>query len=458
MKTIFDYIERSSQNYIEELCTLCAHRSVKGDQEGLRNTRKQIVDKLYTLGFTVNVVEGNGGEPIIIAKKQEENTPNILFYNHYDVVAEGNRQAWEHDPFDPAEKDSCIYGRGVSDNKGALIARLQAMEAILQTEGKLPCTVSLLYDGEEESGSSTIKYLIEHSPQTLSFIRSADVCIWENGRTLPDDSPEAAFGVRSMLALELMVKTSNGEEHGRMGAELPNAAWRLIWALSSLKNAEEEILLDGFYDDVLSPTEEDLKVLADYPYDEEKILRNKEIDAFVLGLHGEKLKEKIFLQPSMTVCGLEAGQSHEQDYRNIVPNTAMARVSVLLVPNQKAEDILQKIEKHLEKNGFGDVKVRCESCEGFPVRTELTSLWRGILEKAAKKVYENPLTLSITQLGSGPAYMIRSISPDIPILCACGVSSLTSGNHSTKENIRIKDYMNGIKYTAAFLKEAAYWI
>lgn len=459
MESVFNYIDRSEDRYIGELCTLCAKRSVKGDENGLMATKTQIIEKLTSLGFQIKEESRPGGTPILIARRQEKEGPHVLFYNHYDVVPEGNLKQWEHDPYDPILQDGFILGRGVSDNKGGLMSRLQAMEALICTEGKLPCTVSLLYDGEEESGSDTIKHFIDSSPETLSVIKEADLCIWENGRILPDESPEAAFGVRCMLALELTVETSNGEEHGRMGAELPNAAWRLIWALASLKNEKEEILLDGFYDDVLSPTEEDLRVVSAYPYDEEKILKNKEIDSFVLGLRGEKLKEKIFLQPSMTISGLESGQNHQQAYRNIVPNQAMARISVILVPNQKADDILKKIENHLQKNGFGDVKVSCESSEGFPVRTELESPWREILKKAAEKVYEKPLTTSITQLGSGPAYMIRSIAPDIPIICACGVSSLTSGNHSARENIRVKDYMNGIKYTAAFLKEATVsWI
>ncbi len=459
MQPILEYIDHSSEKYIEELSKLCANRSIKGDKGGLRKTKEQIVEKLICLGFEVNEELGPTGVPVIMAKRQEEHGPNILFYNHYDVVPEGDRDGWFHDPYDPIIKDGYIFGRGVSDNKGGLMARLQAMEAIIEKEGKLPCTVSLLYDGEEESGSNTIKYLIQNSSKSLSIIKDADLCIWENGRILPDESPEAAFGVRCMLALELTVETSNGEEHGRMGAELPNAAWRLIWALASLKDEEEKILLDGFYDDVLDPTEEDLKVISSYPYDEEDVLRKKEIDSFVLGLTGEELKEKIFLQPSMTVSGLESGQSQEQEYRNIVPSTAMARISVILVPNQTAEDILKKIKDHLQKKGFGDVKVSCESSDGFPVRTTLASPWRCILERAAEKVYERPLTPSITQLGSGPAYMIRSVSSDIPIICACGVSSLTSGNHSTRENIRVKDYINGIKYTAAFLEEASVsWI
>lgn len=113
-----------------------------------------------------------------------------------------------------------------------------------------------------------------------------------NGRTLPDGSPEAAFGVRSTLTVTLKVKSSNGEEHGRMGAELPNAAWRLVWALATLKDINENILIDGFYDDVAHPTQADIDVLQNYPYDENGMLKRKEISEFLLGLSGLELKRR----------------------------------------------------------------------------------------------------------------------------------------------------------------------
>jgi len=69
-------------------------------------------------------------------------------------------------------------------------------------------------------------------------------------------------------------------------------------------------------------------------------------------------------------------------------------------------------------------------------------------------VYEKPLIPSISQLGSGPAYLLRTVWPELPIICACGVAALDSGHHSARENIRLENYINGIKYTIATLYEA----
>lgn len=453
MQKIFQYVDEEFPHYVEELSALCACRSVAGDQEGLGQAKQILLDKLEALEFSVKTYSANDVPPVIEARKTKQGKPKLLFYNHYDVVPEGRAEEWQSPPFCPAVRDGRLWGRGVSDNKGALMARLQAIEAILAVNGKLPVEVAYILDGQEETGSAVLAKLVQENAEAVRAMTDADLCFWENGRTLPDKSPEAAFGVRSTLSIELKVQTTNGDEHGRMGAELPNAAWRLSWALASLKDTNEHIKIDGFYDDVLPPQPYDLDVLEDYPLDEKAMLARKGIPAFLLGLQGSELKKKIFLQPSLTICGLSSGEPWK-GFRNIVPSVASARLSVILVPNQKAEDILQKLKRHLKEHGFSDIEVVATG-EGFPVRTPLNNPWRQVLERAAEHVYEKPLTPSITQLGSGPAYLLRTVRPNLPIICACGVAGLDSGHHSTKESIWLENYKNGIKYTIATLYEAA---
>lgn len=453
MQRIFQYVDEAFPRYVEELSALCACRSVAGDQEGLCQAKHILLNKLEVLGFSVNTYGTNDLPPVIGARREKPGKPKLLFYNHYDVVPEGRVDEWQSSPFSPTIRDGRLWGRGVSDDKGALMARLQALEAILKVKGELPVEVACLLDGQEETGSAELARLVQENAETVRALTDADLCFWENGRTLPDKSPEAAFGVRSTLSVELRVQTTNGEEHGRMGAELPNAAWRLVWALASLKDADEQVKIDGFYDDVLPPKPCDLDVLENYPLDEEAMLARKGISEFLLGLQGLELKKKIFLQPSLTICGISSGEPWK-GFRNIVPSVASARLSIILVPDQKAEDILQKLKRHLTEHGFSDIEVVATG-GGFPVRTPLDNPWRQVLTRAADHVYEKPLTPSITQLGSGPAYLLRTVQPNLPIICACGVAGLDSGHHSTKENIWLENYKNGIKYTIATLYEAA---
>lgn len=453
MEQVFRYIDRMFDRFIEELSSLCACRSVAGDCEGLAQACSLISGKLSSLGFDPHHF-GTSQEATLIygQSKAFKSKPSILFYNHYDVVPEGAREAWETPPFQLTRKGGRLHARGVSDNKGALMARLQAVEAILAVKGALPIRLAFLLDGDEETGSAALSRLAYEDAPLLRKLTDADLCIWENGRTLPDGSPEAAFGVRSTLVVRMEARSSNGDEHGRMGAELPNAAWRLVWALASLKSMDEHIRIDGFYDDVLPPTKADLDVVSAYPYDEEGMLARKEIPQFLLGLRGQALKQKIFLEPSLNINGLEAGEPWK-GFRHIVPHAACAQFSVILVPNQRADDILEKIRKHLDASGFEDIAIRADAA-GFPVRTPVDTPWRHVLARAAAQVYPQPLTPSITQLGSGPAYLLRTVRPELPILCACGVAALDGGHHSVKENITLENYKNGIKFAAATILEA----
>lgn len=452
MEQVFKYVDRMSAQYIEELAWLCSMRSVKGDENGLGNARRMIKEKLDGMGFSPEEYGKADEASIVFGRRTVDKKKLVLFYNHYDIVPEGNENAWIAPPFTLTERGERLYARGVSDNKGALMARLQAIEAILTVKGSIPAGVAFLFDGDEETGSITLSRMVEEEAETVRKITDADLCLWENGRTLPDGSPEAAFGVRSTLTVTLKVKSSNGEEHGRMGAELPNAAWRLVWALATLKDINENILIDGFYDDVAHPTQADIDVLQNYPYDENGMLKRKEISEFLLGLSGLELKKKIFLQPSLNINGIESGEPWK-GFRHIIPNEASARFSVILVPYQKADDILLKIRKHLEANGFADIEVNADA-EGFPIRTPVDTPWRDVLSRAAANVYEKPLTPSITQLGSGPAYLLRTVRPELPIICSCGVAALDSGHHSARENVTIQNYINGIKFTIATLFEA----
>lgn len=452
MEQVFQYIDHMSARYIEELAELCSMRSVKGDTDGLYRTYQTVKARLSSLGFSPVEYGAPQESSVLFGRRPVSGKKTLLFYNHYDVVPEGAASAWAKPPFQLTEQDGRLYGRGVSDNKGALLARLQAVEAILSVKGALPVGTAFLLDGDEETGSVTLSRMVSEAPELLREMTDADLCLWENGRTLPDGSPEAAFGVRSTLTVTLQVKSSNGDEHGRMGAELPNAAWRLVWALASLKDIHEQVLIDGFYDDVLPATQADLDVLQNYPYDEAGMLARKEIPDFILGLHGLELKKKIFLQPSLNINGIESGEPWK-GFRHIIPSTASARFSVILVPQQNAEDILQKLRRHLDQNGFSDVEITADSA-GFPVRTPVDNPWRNVLTRAAEAVYEKPLTPSITQLGSGPAYLLRTVRPELPIICACGVAALDSGHHSARENILLQNYINGIKFTVATLFEA----
>ena len=156
MKKIFDYVDQNFDRMMEEMKEFCSYRSVAGDKTGLEETRNWIDKKLSAVGIPHEFQKVENGNALISASvsgKDGDKHPSLLFYNHYDVVEEGKHELWSNEPFGPVTRDGVLYGRGVSDNKGPLLSRIQAVEAILAVEGKLPINVKFLFEGDEETSS-----------------------------------------------------------------------------------------------------------------------------------------------------------------------------------------------------------------------------------------------------------------------------------------------------------------
>ena len=452
MEDLFAYVDQHFDRMIGELQEFCAIRSVADDRLGITGASDWVRNKLLALRADTQVHPIPGGNPLIYGRLAGGVPQTVLFYNHYDVVPEGPIHEWRHIPFRPTVEGDKIYARGVSDNKGGLTSRLHAIETVLAVRGSLPCGVKFLVEGDEEVGSPSMKQFSLLHREEFRNMLDAELCIWENGRKDADGHPWARFGVRATCTVDLSVTTANKDAHARTGAELLNAAWRLVWALASLKDAKDRILIDGFYDDVQPTTGEDLEVLNAFPLDEEAYLQRMGLDSFLNHLTGLELKERIYMKPTLNICGVESGEPH-QGMRSIVPHTARARVTFLMVPNQRAETVLERLKLHLERHGFGDVKVSSRS-EGAPVRTPVTSPYRGVIQRAAARVYEKPLVTEITQVGSGPGYLLRDVNPDLPII-GIGPANTGSSHHGPDENLSLTDYKQAVKHVIALLYEMA---
>lgn len=448
IKKAFDYVDKNFDSMIEELREVCSYRSVEGDQEGLRQTREYILRKMKDIGLNTELHEVPEGNPIIFSEKEGMLNNTLLFYNHYDVVPEGPVECWKHHPFECEIENGKLYARGVSDNKGGLFSRLHAIQAITSAEKELPIGVKFLVEGDEESCSPSLYKFAEENQGLFKNLISADGCIWENGRKDENGYPWARFGVRGGLEAELSVKTSEKDIHERNGAIVPNAAWRLVWALASIKDKNENVLIEGFYDDVLDLTEQDKKVLEDFPYNEQELKDNIGIDKYLLDLKGYDLKKRLYAEPAVTINGIESGKMYET-IRSINPHYAYARVHFSLAANQDPERIKILFRRHLDKNGFSDVHIEYKG-QNTPVRTPVDVRLKDIIYKAAELVYQKPMVLELTALGGGPGILFRKHWPDMPII-GIGPASTGSGHHSPDENLVLEDYKEAIKHIIALL-------
>ncbi|MCD7906592.1 MAG: M20/M25/M40 family metallo-hydrolase, partial [Clostridium sp.] len=329
---------------------------------------------------------------------------------------------------------------------------IHALETIQKVAGQLPVRVKLFVEGDEETGSPSMKKLSREEPEAYREMTRSDLCLWEGGITDDTGRPWIRYGVRGSCAFELSVKTADMDCHGRMGATVPSASWRLIWALGTLKTQDERIQIEGFYDDVVEATEADLEVLRRFPYEEEALKKRMGFDRYLLDATGDELKRRFYMEPVLSVCGLEAGELYNGP-RGIVPHKAMARISFYLVADQDPERVHRLLREHLDRNGFSDVQIAYKGGSGA-VRTPVDMPFTQKLFEAAKQVYSEPMVLELTQLGAGPAACFRKPWPQMPIV-SVGTANGGSNHHAPDENIRVEDYRRAVKYIIALLYSCA---
>ena len=448
LEKIFKYVDDNFEKMIFELQEVCKFRSVIGDKEGLEQTKEYIFEKMKLMDLDCNSYSVDGENPILFGKKNGDVDKTILFYNHYDIVPEGDYKEWKYSPFEGKIHDGKIYARGISDNKGGLFSRLHAIEAILEVEKKLPVNVKFLVEGDEETGSKGLYKFSKENEEIFKNLTKSNLCIWENGRKDEFGNPWARFGVRGGIGLELTCKTADVDVHARMGSIMPNAAWRLLWALNTLKNHKGEILLEGFYDKILPLTDNEVEVLKKFPFDEDKLQNRTGNSSFIDNTSGYDLKEKLYTKPELIINGLESGEMYKGK-RLIIPHSAMAKLNFNLVADQDPDEIIDLLRKHLQDNGFGDIDIRITG-KNKPVRTAITDELTNLVVKSAEKVYEKPMVIELTALGGGPGKVFRDVWDELPIV-GVGPANTGSSHHGPNENLNLNDYKESIKYIIALL-------
>ncbi|NUQ86012.1 MAG: M20/M25/M40 family metallo-hydrolase [Anaerolineales bacterium] len=442
------YLEKNLDKSLGELAKLVAQPSVSAQGVGLKECASLVADMLRSRGFTAEIMETEGA-PVVFAERRGKSDKTLLFYNHYDVQPPEPLELWDSPPFQPVIRDGKMYGRGISDDKGHIVSRLHAIDAILAADGDLPCNVKFIIEGEEETSSVHLNDFIRANTEKLK----ADACVWEFGSVDHRDVPIQYLGLRGICYVELSVESLDTDVHSGLGGSIfPNAAWRLVWALSTLKGPDERIRIPGFYDDVKPPTARDRELMEALPEVADEYKQRYGVRQFIKGLTGgvDLRVEEVFT-PTCTLCGLTSGYQGPGS-KTVLPAKASAKVDFRLVPDQKPEDILMKLRKHLDAEGFEDVRI--EFLGGEPAaRTEPDDPFVGIVVKAAEEVYEEAMQLVPMIGGSGPNYpFVHDLG--LPVATA-GLSYPDTRAHAPNENIRIDLYLKHARHMARVIREFA---
>ena len=436
------YVRARQQEYLDELSALVRMPTVSAQKSAIEETAAAVLDRTVRAGFSATAERVRGGPPTIIGE-QGSGPRTLLVYDHYDVQPPDPLGEWTTPPFEPTVRDGVLYGRGTSDNKGNLMARLQAIEAYQATLGPLPLKVRVLFEGEEEIGS---EHLHEFARTYAERLR-ADGCIWEAGYKDAAGRPTVSLGLKGICYVDLKVRGTTLDAHSSVGGIVPNAAWRLVWALASLKNERDEITVDGLMQHVRVPSAEDIAVLERLPFDEAGWKRIHGVDGFVGGLTGTALKQRYFLEPTCTICGLSSGYQGEGS-KTVLPAVASAKVDFRLVPDLEPELVRALLRAHLDARGFTDIEIT-------PHHGERPSRWPADSDVAKAAVAANRAAYGTDPVvyplmaGSGPMAQVCD-QLGIPAV-GFGSGNAGSANHAPNENIAIADYIDHVRAFGRFI-------
>jgi acetylornithine deacetylase/succinyl-diaminopimelate desuccinylase-like protein len=446
MEKLNAYIEANAERFIEELKEFCRQPSIAAQGIGLEEMGYLVRARLEKLGAEVRLMPVDDGLPIIYAELGAGQR-TLLLYNHYDVQPPDPLDLWDSGPFDPQVREGKFYARGVADNKGDLLARLQAIEAYQASLGKLPLKVKCVFEGEEEVGSPHLASFASEHAELLA----ADGCLWETGHKDESGRPTIALGLKGIMYLELRAQGAKSDLHSSLGTLVPSPAWRLVWALSTLKDEDDNILVDGFMDHVAEPTAAEMKMLAAIPIEEEKMRANFGIPHFIRGLTGVEALKKHLYEPTCTICGLKAGYIGE-GLKTVLPNTAMVKLDFRLVPNLEPDLVIELLRQHLDKRGFTDIEV--VPITGLhSVKAPLDAPIVKAAVAAARAVYGQEPVVYPMMASSGPMYPLTQALA-IPALAA-GMGYPGSNPHAPNENVRLEDYFQGIRFVGELIHRFA---
>ncbi len=316
----------------------------------------------------------------------------------------------------------------VSARIAPLLACLCVLDAYQAIADELPVTIKWLFD----SSSARTFTNFSHSVAENRSLLQADGCLYYAGETA---SPgiELAIGTKGYLRVALAVQTAKHEMPSLYGTVAPNAAWRLLWALHSLKDAHEEILIDGFYDTLHSVDDDahtSSHMLSTMTADLAQQLGTAQP---LLGLQGQQLYYTHLLTPTCTITHINSGNTDA-----VIPAQAEAQVDFYLVPDQDPQDIFAKLQRHLFAQGFSDTQIRLLAANP-PAHTPATHPFVQQVQHATSVAYgQPPHTLPL--LPDSMSCNILHNTLDIPVVIAPLRPSATQISENERNALDVAAY------------------
>lgn len=446
------YIDTHTDRFIQRLRDLVRLPSVSAQGgPAMRQIADAVLALCLSLGYDARQVEVNPGQPpfIIAEMGPKDAQRTLMIYNHYDVQPPEPLNLWTVPPFDVTERDELLLGRGVADNKGNLTIRLSAIEAYRATIGELPLRVIFVIEGEEEMGSPQIAAF---SQQHADLLRTCDGCWWEAGSVNEQGQNSITMGLKGLVALEFHAKVMERDSHSANGGILPNAIWRLMEALTTLRQPDGSLTIDGLAEHLAPLNPKDLAIIADSEWSEDPLLVRMGIRELLGGRKGKEAEIQLVLRPCMSLNGIIGGYTGAGG-KTVIPSEATVKSDIRLVPNLTPELVFNLVKAHLSRRGFDDITVTESEAGLRPSKTDPGAPIVKAAQAAILAATGMAAELVPNMAGSGPMYDLCDIHGIDTI--GVGAGNPDSRAHAPDENLRRADFVMGMKIAGRFLAEFA---
>ena len=454
LSPVLDRLDANLDASLERLFALMRIKSISTDPAYAAECRRAaewLVTDLRTIGFDASVRD-TAGHPMVVAHHPgpAADSPHVLFYGHYDVQPVDPLELWHDAPFSPAIKEiepgrKVITGRGGADDKGQLMLFVEACRAWKEVHGSLPCRVTLLFEGEEESGSPSVKPFLEANAAELKsdFAMVCDTGMWD--RT----TPAICTGLRGLMEEEIVITAADRDLHsGEFGGAAANPIRILAKILADMHDDTGRVTIPGFYEGVDETPAQMLKSWEGLGQTTEKFLGQVGL-SIPSGEKGRSVLELTWARPTCEFNGITGGYTGK-GFKTVIASQASSKISCRLVHRQDPDKIRAAFRAFVRSRVPADCSVEFINHGGSP---------------AIQLPYDSPFVskarLALSDEWPNPAVMI-AMGGSIPIVgdfqTYLGMQSLLVGFglpddriHSPNEKYELTSFHKGQRSWARIL-------
>ncbi|GIL01753.1 MAG: hypothetical protein BroJett030_16520 [Alphaproteobacteria bacterium] len=366
---VLDRVDADLDAAVTRLFELVAIKSISTDPAYAADCARAagwLVDDLRTIGFDARTVATQGHPMVVGHQAGPPEAPHVLFYGHYDVQPVDPLGLWERPPFEPAlvsaaDGTTVMTGRGTSDDKGQLMTFVEACRAWRRETGALPLSVTILFEGEEESGSPSLGPFLDQYGDELKadLALVCDTGMWDR-RT-----PAITTGLRGLVGEEVVIHAASRDLHsGMYGSAAANPIHVLAAVLADLHGSDGAVTLPGFYDGVAEVPDDILAMWRGLGFSEKDFLGEVGLSV-PAGEKGRSVLEQIWARPTAEVNGISGGYTGD-GFKTVIPAQARAKVSFRLVGRQNPDLVRESFREFVKARLPADCRAEFHMHGGSP--------------------------------------------------------------------------------------------